>query len=73
MKNIYFFLDPVADYVKAVVQTALKIHDNEESGDILAFLTGMDEVDYAVSLLSDHAKLIKEGKRKYLLVFNDLY
>lgn len=58
-------IEPVPDYVKAVVDTALKIHEAEEPGDVLAFLTGMDEVDRAVSLLSDHANLIKEGRRKY--------
>lgn len=57
--------DPVADYVKAVVDTALKIHESEETGDILAFLTGMEEVDRAVSLLNEHARLVKEGRREY--------
>lgn len=60
------FSEPVADYVKGVVDTALKIHENEEPGDILAFLTGMDEVDRAVSLLLEHGKLIKEGKQKIM-------
>lgn len=31
---------PVPDYVKATVETVLKIHDAEEDGDVLAFLTG---------------------------------
>lgn len=61
------FPEPVANYVTSVVDTALKIHETEESGDILAFLTGLDEVDQAVSLLSEHAKLIKEGKREQYL------
>lgn len=58
------FADPVPDYVKAVVDTALKIHESDEPGDILAFLTGMEEVDRAVSLLNEYAKLVKEGKRE---------
>ncbi|XP_066598205.1 probable ATP-dependent RNA helicase DHX35 isoform X2 [Prorops nasuta] len=64
--NIYYVKDPVPDYVKAAVDTALKIHENEEEGDILVFLTGLDEVDRAVSLLYDHSKLIKEGKQKLM-------
>ncbi|XP_044016696.1 probable ATP-dependent RNA helicase DHX35 isoform X2 [Aphidius gifuensis] len=64
--DIFYVDEPVADYVKAVVDTALKIHEDEESGDILAFLTGMDEVDRAVSLLQDHAKIVKEGKLKMM-------
>lgn len=54
----------MANYVNGVVDAALKIHETEESGDILAFLTGLDEVDQAVTLLSEHAKLIKDDKRK---------
>lgn len=57
----------MANYVNGVVDTVLKIHETEESGDILAFLTGLDEVDQAVSLLSEHAKLIKDGKRKWMI------
>ncbi|XP_034189179.2 putative ATP-dependent RNA helicase DHX35 isoform X1 [Osmia lignaria lignaria] len=64
--DIFYVKEPVANYVTSVVDTALKIHETEESGDILAFLTGLDEVDQAVSLLSEHAKLIKEGKQKLL-------
>ncbi|XP_012286028.1 probable ATP-dependent RNA helicase DHX35 isoform X2 [Orussus abietinus] len=64
--DIFYVQDPVADYVNAVVDTTLKIHENEEEGDILAFLTGMEEVDRAVSLLSEHAKLVKEGKQKLM-------
>lgn len=60
----------MANYVNGVVDTALKIHDTEEPGDILAFLTGLDEVDRAVSLLSEHAKLIKDGKREWAICFS---
>lgn len=35
-----FALSPVPDYVKATVETVLKIHETEDDGDILAFLTG---------------------------------
>lgn len=33
-------VSPVPDYVKATVETVLKIHETEEDGDVLAFLTG---------------------------------
>ncbi|XP_001605302.1 probable ATP-dependent RNA helicase DHX35 [Nasonia vitripennis] len=64
--DIYYSAEPVADYVQAVVETALKINDSEAPGDILAFLTGMEEVDRAVSLLNEHAKVVKEGKMKLM-------
>ncbi len=31
---------PVPDYVKATVETVMKIHETEDDGDVLAFLTG---------------------------------
>jgi ATP-dependent RNA helicase DDX35 len=46
--------EPVPDYIQAVVDTCVKIHTMESDGDILAFLTGMEEVDRAVSLLSEY-------------------
>jgi ATP-dependent RNA helicase DDX35 len=62
--NIYNRLtEPVPDYIQGVVDTCLKIHKNLPRGDILAFLTGQEEVDRAVSLLNDHADADK-GKCK---------
>jgi ATP-dependent RNA helicase DDX35 len=34
------FPSPVPDYIKATVDTVVKIHQTEGDGDILAFLTG---------------------------------
>ncbi|KAJ8678997.1 hypothetical protein QAD02_014784 [Eretmocerus hayati] len=62
--SVFYAAEPVPDYVTAVVETALKINADEEPGDVLAFLTGMEEVDRAVQLLSEHAKLCKEGQLK---------
>ena len=47
------YLEPVPDYVVAVVNTAKSIHLEEPEGDILAFLTGAEEVDRAVNLLKE--------------------
>jgi HrpA-like RNA helicase len=47
--------EPVPDYVKALVDTAALIHEHEPLGDMLAFLTGQEEVDRAVSLLKELA------------------
>ena len=51
----FFISEPVPDYVKAIVDTAALIHEHEPLGDILAFLTGQEEVDRAVSLLKEQA------------------
>lgn len=56
---------PCADYVKETVNTILKIHDLERSGDILAFLTGQEEVMDTVDLLREH---IQERNKEDLQV-----
>jgi ATP-dependent RNA helicase DDX35 len=54
-ENQTFFLDePCADYVKKTVDTIMKIHHKEPHGDILAFLTGQEEISSAIRLLRDH-------------------
>jgi ATP-dependent RNA helicase DDX35 len=58
-KSHYTFTEPIPDYIQGVVDTCLKIHKNLPGGDILAFLTGQEEVDRAVSLLNDHASTDK--------------
>ncbi|XP_046400356.1 probable ATP-dependent RNA helicase DHX35 [Ischnura elegans] len=50
--DIHYVKEPVPDYVRGVVDTVLKIHSTEPRGDVLAFLTGIEEVDNAVRLLS---------------------
>ncbi|XP_010165678.1 probable ATP-dependent RNA helicase DHX35, partial [Antrostomus carolinensis] len=38
--DIFYIQSPVPDYIKSTVETAMKIHQMENDGDILAFLTG---------------------------------
>jgi hypothetical protein len=49
----FSFAEPVPDYVKAVVDTVTAIHEREPPGDVLAFLTGQEEVDRVVNLLKE--------------------
>ena len=56
--------DPVPDYVKATVDTVIKIHLSEPMGDILAFLTGQEEVDRAVGLLKEQVIENKDNGMK---------
>ncbi|CAH1269625.1 DHX35 [Branchiostoma lanceolatum] len=52
--SIYYRESPVPDYAKATVDTIVKIHEGEKAGDILAFLTGQEEVDSVVSDLIEY-------------------
>jgi len=49
--DIHYLSQPCPDYVKGCAETALKIHRQEAAGDILIFLTGMDEVDSCINIL----------------------
>ena len=42
--DVHYALDPVPDYVKATVETVMKIHRIAKDGDVLCFLTGQEEV-----------------------------
>ncbi|KAL5021560.1 hypothetical protein ScPMuIL_000715, partial [Solemya velum] len=62
--DIHFAIDPVPDYLKATVETVMKIHHTEKQGDILAFLTGQEEVQRTVSLLIEEAKKLSKNQQK---------
>jgi len=50
--------------MKASVDCAIKISNQEPSGDVLIFLTGSEEVDNAVRLLKDYAHNCADSSRK---------
>ena len=52
--DLFYLQEPCPDYVKSCVDTVLKIHKAEPPGDILVFLTGMDEIDQCISYLNEH-------------------
>lgn len=62
--DIYHLSEPVPCYIQSSVDTAIKINASKESGDILIFLTGVEEVDRATKLLIEHANIIEEEKKK---------
>ncbi|KAE8673291.1 RNA helicase family protein isoform 2 [Hibiscus syriacus] len=69
--QIHYVEDPVKDYVLAVVSTVLLIHDKEPPGDILVFLTGQDDIDAAIKLLTEEAR--GNGKTSSGLTILPLY
>ncbi|XP_021519432.1 probable ATP-dependent RNA helicase DHX35 [Meriones unguiculatus] len=67
--DIFYLQSPVPDYLKATVDTVVKIHQTEGDGDILAFLTGQEEVETVVSMLIEQARaLARTGMKKHLRV-----
>lgn len=65
--------EAVPCYVQATVDTVMKIHLAKDPGDILAFLTGQEEVDKAVRLLKQHASIIEQQNKKENLLVLPMY
>ncbi|GAA0169068.1 RNA helicase [Lithospermum erythrorhizon] len=63
--QIYYVEEPVSDYLQTAVSTVLSIQDQEPMGDILVFLTGQDDIDAAVQLLTEEAP---ESAKRGLMV-----
>ena len=72
--QVYYMDDPCPDYVRGTVDTVMKIHRKEPPGDILAFLTGQEEVHQAINMLRDHMEIagIDEEQLKILPMHGSL-
>jgi len=60
--DVYYLEDPAPDYVKASVNTVMKIHKKEAPGDILIFLTGIEEVEQCVGLLKEYSNTLQKNE-----------
>lgn len=56
--QIYYTAKPEEDYVDGLICTVLQIHEDEPTGDILAFLTGQEEIEAVERLLHERMKLL---------------
>jgi ATP-dependent RNA helicase DHR2 len=55
--KILYSPEPVQDYVEGMLKTIFQIHQAEPMpGDVLAFLTGQEEIDMLAALLNDYAE-----------------
>lgn len=68
MSNFKINFRGVPDYVQTTVDTILRLHREEPSGDILAFLTGQDEVEQACKLLEGSIKSLPKDLDKLLIL-----
>ncbi|KAJ5880631.1 ATP-dependent RNA helicase DHX35 [Penicillium subrubescens] len=50
-----FLENPAEDYVERAIKTVFDIHTQESEGDVLLFLTGREEIDRAIQLISERA------------------
>lgn len=64
--DIHYVKSPVPDYVRVTIDTIAVIHKQEAHGDVLAFLTGQEEVETICTRLREYADRI--NKKQQLLV-----
>ncbi|GFP93208.1 probable pre-mRNA-splicing factor ATP-dependent RNA helicase [Phtheirospermum japonicum] len=69
--EILYTKQPETDYVEASLFTVLQIHLTEPEGDILLFLTGQEEIDYACEKLHERMKGL--GKNVPELIISPVY
>ncbi|KAH7544924.1 hypothetical protein FEM48_Zijuj01G0037500 [Ziziphus jujuba var. spinosa] len=69
--QIHYVEEPVSNYIMSAISTVLLIHDQEPMGDILVFLTGQDDIDAAVKLLSEEVQ--NRGRNSSGLIVLPLY
>ncbi|CAK8685220.1 putative ATP-dependent RNA helicase DHX35 [Clavelina lepadiformis] len=71
--EIFYTQSPVSDYVTATINSILQIHFTQEDGDILAFMTGQEEVNRVVSTVISKLKSLRDHKNKLYLQVLPLY
>ncbi|KAG6360278.1 hypothetical protein INS49_011335 [Diaporthe citri] len=53
--DILYLESPAENYVEKAVSTVLEIHAKEPKGDILVFLTGRDEIEFAINAVAQRS------------------
>lgn len=53
--DVHYLEEPAEDYVERAVKTVFDIHASEDDGDILLFLTGREEIETAIQMISERA------------------
>ncbi|CAN0914605.1 Probable pre-mRNA-splicing factor ATP-dependent RNA helicase DEAH5 [Linum grandiflorum] len=69
--EILYTKQPESDYLDAALITVLQIHLTQPKGDILLFLTGQEEIDFACQCLHDRMKVL--GKQAQELIILPVY
>ncbi|VDK59107.1 unnamed protein product [Anisakis simplex] len=65
--TVYYTKNGVPDYIQKTVDTVLELHKTETTGDILAFLTGQDEVELACKQLIESTRQLKNVDKLWVV------
>ncbi|XP_031492999.1 pre-mRNA-splicing factor ATP-dependent RNA helicase DEAH10-like isoform X1 [Nymphaea colorata] len=66
--DILYTYTPQQDYIDAALITIFQIHLEEDSGDILVFLTGQEEIESVERLVLDRCQHLAEDSKKIFTV-----
>ncbi|XP_046445714.1 pre-mRNA-splicing factor ATP-dependent RNA helicase DHX16-like [Daphnia pulex] len=66
--EIFYTKAPEADYIDACVVTILQIHVTQDSGDILVFLTGQEEIETALESLTERTRRLGTRIKELLIL-----
>lgn len=59
--TVLYSTRPEANYLEAAIRTAVQIHEHEDAGDILLFLTGEEEIEQACSEIQEKCELLPDA------------
>lgn len=65
--DVLYTYQPEPDYLDAVLITVLQVHLEEEAGDILAFLTGQEEIEAVERLLHERSTQLSADSLKLMV------
>lgn len=66
--EILYSREPETDYLDAALTTVMQIHLSEPAGDILLFLTGMEEIDTSCEILFERVKALGPNVPELLIL-----
>eukprot|EP00978_Attheya_sp_CCMP212_P029122 scaffold102479_cov51-Attheya_sp.AAC.3 len=71
--DIMHLSEPASDYIRSSVEIALKIHAEEDGGDILSFLPTGEDIDRAISISEELLHSSSQSGTKKRAIFLPLY
>ena len=66
--EIFYTQEPERDYLEAAIRTVLQIHQHEEEGDVLLFLTGEEEIEEACRRIKGEAGQMGEAAGEAMVI-----
>lgn len=62
--DIFYLESASNNYIEKAVDTVMSIHESEEDGDILLFLTGREEIDDVTNMIADRIVDLRPGAKQ---------